>query len=119
MASAKVEAIIMAAITIGIIPGIKLVNDEWYSILTTTIQGKIAMTLAFIIVAFCGYKKEDIKNLDIEHCFTYDNVYVCLKNGLVVFFKNEIGELTFENIDGTDKTARCSISKVSEVVIGE
>lgn len=69
--------------------------------------------------AFCGYKKEDIKNLDSEHCFTYDNVYVCLKNGLVVFFKNEIGELTFENIDGTDKTARCSISKVSEVVIGE
>lgn len=56
MASAKVEAIIMAAITIGIIPGIKLVNDEWYSILTTTMQGKIAMTLAFIIVAFCGYK---------------------------------------------------------------
>lgn len=69
--------------------------------------------------AFCGYKKEDIKNLDIKHYFTYDDVYVCLKNGLVVSFKNEMGELTFENIDGTDKTARCPISKVSEIVIGE
>lgn len=56
MASAKLEAILMAAITIGIIPGIKLVNSDWYNILTTTIQGKIAMTLAFVIVAFCGYK---------------------------------------------------------------
>lgn len=56
MASAKFEAIIMTVITIGIIPGIKLVNSEWYSILTETTQGKVAMCLAFIIVAFCGYK---------------------------------------------------------------
>lgn len=32
--------------------------------------------------AFCGYKKEDIKRLDIEHFFTYDNVHVCLKADL-------------------------------------
>lgn len=70
-------------------------------------------------LSFCGYKKKDIKALDIEHYFTHDVVYVCLKNGMVVTCKNEIGELVFENIDATDKSDCCSISKIEEVIFGE
>lgn len=53
---AKMEAILMSGITIGIIPLLKVFNKDWYQILIGTTQGKISMIIAFLVVAVCLYK---------------------------------------------------------------
>lgn len=56
IASSKAEAIIMASITLGTVPVVKLVNQDWYDILTNTTQGRVSMIAAIAIVAFCIYQ---------------------------------------------------------------
>ena len=56
IAQSKIEAVLMSVITIGLIPLLKVFNEDWFSILVDTIQGKLSVLATFLIVAFCLYK---------------------------------------------------------------
>lgn len=56
IAQSKIEAVLMSVITIGLIPLLKLFNEDWFSILVDTTQGKLSVLATFLIVAFCLYK---------------------------------------------------------------
>ena len=56
MGANKVEAVIMACISLGVIPILRVINMEWYGILVNTTQGKVSLALAFLIVIYCLYQ---------------------------------------------------------------
>ncbi len=50
------EAITMAGLVFGNIPLLYLINKDWFSVLTTTLQGKIAVALIVLICLLCGLR---------------------------------------------------------------
>ncbi len=41
---------------IAVIPGLKILNRDWYDILTTTFGGKCVVAIVFLVIIICSIR---------------------------------------------------------------